>query len=441
MIIISIDSVRNLPATALFGSQVIELYILGGVLFLIPTAIIASEFTQLYPIEGGIYTWVSKAFGKKLGFLAIWLQWIENVVWFPSIVSFIAAAIAYLVGFKTSVMYYSVVVPLIFWICTVINIYGIQITESYSIFATIFGLILPYLGLLLLPLYWYFNHIPFANPEILSHLGEVDNFSSLDLSAIGMIYLSLAGIEITASHIKDVDNPTRTYPIAIITATIFILISQIFGSMGLMAIIPLEKINLIESVISVFAIAFEQLQLQALMPVVAFLFLVGTIGTVINWIIAPIRSLEVATIDGFLPRSLMSEQSSPPIKLLITQAIIVTILSLLFMIQGDMNQSYWLLSIVPAGLYLFMYLLMFLSYLYLVITKKVSCTSKVKHYFLVVCSTAGLFGTLMGLYAVALPPKVLFSSLNVLTYSFSIILSISIFTLPAIILMVLYKNE
>ena len=137
MIIISIDSVRNLPATALFGSQVIELYILGGVLFLIPTAIIASEFTQLYPIEGGIYTWVSKAFGKKVGFLAIWLQWIENVVWFPSIVSFIAAAIAYLVGFKTSVMYYSVVVPLIFWICTVINIYGIQITESYSIFATI----------------------------------------------------------------------------------------------------------------------------------------------------------------------------------------------------------------------------------------------------------------------------------------------------------------
>ena len=278
------------------------------------------------------------------------------------------ASIAYLVDLR-QVLFITVVVPLIFG-CTFINIYGIEITESYNIFATVFGLILPYLGLLLLPLYWYFNHIPFANPEILNHLGEVDNFSSLDLSAIGMIYLSLAGIEIT-SHIKDVNNPTKTYPIAIITATIFILISQIFGSMGLMAVIPLDKINLIESVISVFAIAFEQLKLQALMPIVAFLFLVGTVGTVINWIIAPIRSLEIATVDGFLPRSLVSEQSRPPIKLLIAQGVIVTVLSLLFMIQGDMNQSYWLLSIVPAGLYLFMYLMMFLSYLFLVMTKSV----------------------------------------------------------------------
>ena len=89
MIIISIDNVRNLPATALFGSQVIELYILGGILFFIPAAIIASEFTQLYPIEGGIYTWVSKHLGKKQAFYNL-VTMDRKCIWFPSIVSFIA---------------------------------------------------------------------------------------------------------------------------------------------------------------------------------------------------------------------------------------------------------------------------------------------------------------------------------------------------------------
>ncbi len=48
--------------------------------------------------QGGIYIWVKEAFGKKCGFLAIWLQWIENVIWYPTILSFVAGTIGYLIN-------------------------------------------------------------------------------------------------------------------------------------------------------------------------------------------------------------------------------------------------------------------------------------------------------------------------------------------------------
>ena len=177
------------------------------------------------------------------------------------------------------------------------------------------------------------------------------------------------------------------------------------------------------------------------MPVVALFFLFGTIGTVINWIIAPIRSLEIATVDGFLPKGLVNQTSEPPIKLLIVQAIIVTLLSFIFLIQGDMNQSYWLLSIIPAGLYLFMYLMMFLSYLRLSIFNEVIFSSKTTKCFLISCAILGFIGALFGLYAVLLPPKALFLTFKTGTYAFSVASGICIFTLPAIILMILYKND
>jgi len=94
----SVDSIRNLPATALFGSQLIAFFILGAIFFLIPTALVSAELASAWPKQGGIYVWVKKAFGQRTGFLAIWLQWIENVIWYPTLLSFVAGTIGYLIN-------------------------------------------------------------------------------------------------------------------------------------------------------------------------------------------------------------------------------------------------------------------------------------------------------------------------------------------------------
>lgn len=78
----AIDSIRNLPATALFGSTLIFFFIFSAIVFLIPVALVAAELSSTWSEEeGGIYSWVKHAFGENIAFLTVWLQWINTLVW------------------------------------------------------------------------------------------------------------------------------------------------------------------------------------------------------------------------------------------------------------------------------------------------------------------------------------------------------------------------
>ena len=90
-------TLRSLPAIAEYGWSSIAYYLLGAVLFLVPLALVAAELATGWPRAGGLYAWVKEAFRNRSGFLAIWFEWVENVVWFPTVLSFVAAAVAYVI--------------------------------------------------------------------------------------------------------------------------------------------------------------------------------------------------------------------------------------------------------------------------------------------------------------------------------------------------------
>ena len=59
----AIDSIRNLPGAALFGSTIIFFFIFSAIVFLIPVALVAAELASTWSEEeGGIYSWVKHAF-------------------------------------------------------------------------------------------------------------------------------------------------------------------------------------------------------------------------------------------------------------------------------------------------------------------------------------------------------------------------------------------
>src|SRR5580704_11741213 len=97
LIVAAIDSIRNLPASALFGSALIFFFIFSALVFLIPTSLVAAELSAAFPDKGGVYHWVKMALGEKWAMVAIWLQWINTMVWYPTILSFIAGTAAYII--------------------------------------------------------------------------------------------------------------------------------------------------------------------------------------------------------------------------------------------------------------------------------------------------------------------------------------------------------
>ena len=135
----SVDSVRNLPATALFGSHLIFFFILGAVMFLIPCALVSAELSAAYPKQGGIYVWVREAFGKRFALTAIWFQWIENVIWYPTILSFVAGTLGYLMSPELAQNKWFLLSSILvaFWGATYINYRGMQSSAFFSTSSTI----------------------------------------------------------------------------------------------------------------------------------------------------------------------------------------------------------------------------------------------------------------------------------------------------------------
>lgn len=86
------------------------------------------------------------------------------------------------------------------------------------------------------------------------------------------------------------------------------------------------------------------------------------LGGVSNWIIAPTKGLLIAAQDGNLPPLFQKvNRHEAPVVMLVGQAIIVTLLSTLFLFMPSVNGSYWLLTALAAQLYILMYFIMFIT--------------------------------------------------------------------------------
>jgi len=366
----SVDSIRNLPATALFGSQLIAFFILGALFFLIPTALVSAELASGWAKQGGVYIWVKEAFGKKAGFLAIWLQWIENVIWYPTILSFVAGTIGYLIApsLANNPYFLWAVIVSSFWGATLVNLGGMRSSGLFSSICTISGLLLPMSLIIGLGAAWIFGDNPvqvqFDAASVIPHWQDHTMWVSLTA-----IILSFCGIEIATVHANDVENPQRAFPRALIYSVCIILSTLILGSLAIAVVLPQQDINLVAGIMQAFGAFFARYDLLWLMPVVAFMLVMGGFGGVSNWIIAPTKGLLVAAQDGNLPPFFQrTNQHGAPVVMLVGQAVIVTILSSLFLFMPSVNGSYWLLTALAAQLYMLMYLLMFIAAVKLRIT-------------------------------------------------------------------------
>ncbi|HAT2047245.1 TPA: amino acid permease [Legionella pneumophila] len=359
----SVDSIRNLPATALFGSQLIFYFILGALFFLIPTALVSAELASGWARQGGVYIWVKEAFGKKSGFLAIWLQWIENVIWYPTILSFVAGTIGYLINpsLTTNPYFLWAVIVSCFWGATIVNLRGMKSSAMFSNICSLAGLLLPMSLIIGLGAVWIVQgnplQISFDMPSIVPHLSDKGMWVSLTA-----IILSFCGIEIATVHANDVKDPQHAFPKALVYSVGIILSTLILGSLAIAVVLPQKDINLVAGIMQAFSAFFLKYHMDWMMPVVAVMLVLGGLGGVSNWIIAPTKGLLVAAEEGNLPEVFQrTNGKGAPAMMLYTQATIVTVLSALFLFMPSVNGSYWLLTALAAQLYMLMYLIMFVA--------------------------------------------------------------------------------
>lgn len=357
----SVDSIRNLPATALFGSSLIFFFVLAAIGFLIPCALVSGELSSTYNEQGGVYLWVKRAFGPRTGFLAIWFQWIENVIWYPTILSFVAGTIGYLIAptLAANKFFLIAVILSAFWGATVINLFGMKSSVRFSNFCGVAGLLLPMSLIIGLGAAWLAIGKPLNVDLAPAHL--IPNFHQTTLwVSLTSIMLSFCGMEIATVHASDVRDPQRAFPRAILYSCLIILITLVLGALSIAFVLPANHISLVAGIMQAYSAFFAAYHLQWLLPIAGLMLVIGALGGVSNWIIAPTRGLMVAAQDGHLPPVIQQQNKhGAPKNLLVIQSCIVTLLCGAFLMMPSVNGSYWLLNALAAQLYMLMYILMF----------------------------------------------------------------------------------
>lgn len=361
MNVIAVGSLRSLSLAAVYGFSLVFFYVLAALVFFIPSILVTAELSTTWPTTGGPYVWIREAFGARWGFFAVWLQWVYNVVWYPTIFSLIAATLAYLFDpqLAENKVYLLSVMLFMFWSVTLINSRGIKASSLISIVCAILGTLLPMAIIIGLGAAWILtgkiSQIEFSLPQLLPHTHHLDNLAFLSTLVFGLMGMEMSGV-----HAGDVRNPQRDYPRALVYSASIILLTLILGALAIAIVVPLQKLNLVSGVIDAFAIFFNAFHLPFLIPVLAGLIVIGGLGCASAWIIGTARGMSVASQENDLPTLLQTvNRNNMPVGILLFQGIIFTVLCSLFLFMPTINSSFWILSNLTAELALLFYIMLF----------------------------------------------------------------------------------
>ena len=366
MNVTAVVSLRGLATEAIYGLQSAFYYLFAAIVFLIPTAMVAAELAAMFSgKQGGVFRWVGEAFGARFGFLAIWLQWIQSTIWYPTVLTFGAVSIAF-IGFNPTTdaalasnrLFTLVVVLVIYWVATFISLKGLGWVGKVSKWGGIIGTIIP-AGILIILSAIYLLSGGTNNLDM--HEGFFPNLANFDnLVLASSIFLFYAGMEMMGIHVMDVDNPKRNYPRAIIIGSLVTVVIFILGTFALGIIVPAKDISLTQTLLIGFDNYFKYLHISWMGPVIAIALVFGVLAGVLTWVAGPSKGIFTVGRAGYLPPFFQkTNKDGVQRNILLVQGVIVTILGLLFVVMPSVQSFYQILSQLTVLLYLIMYMMMF----------------------------------------------------------------------------------
>ncbi len=374
----AIISLRGLP---MMGKEELTMFFyifFATFLFLIPAALVSAELGSAFAEKGGgVYTWVKEAFNEHLGFLAIFLQWIQNVVWYPTVLSFAAAAIAFLFGspaLSQNGMYVGLFSICLYWLATLLTLRGTSVISKITSRGFLIGTVLPGVVIVVMAVVWIIAGHPIAlenipaaettlvkevaghvHPRFFPHITGLDNIAFL-----AGILLLFAGVEVHAVHAMEMKKPSRQFPVVVLLAAVISFVLFTLGALAVAVVMPYDQINIQDGLMVTFKSIFDTFNMGWMTNVMGALVAFGALGGVMSWISGPSRGLLWTAREGQLPKTLAkTNRHGIQVNILITQGIIVTVLSSLYFFIKDVSVAFFLLSALTIGLYLVMYMLMY----------------------------------------------------------------------------------
>jgi len=358
----SVASLRPAPTMAIYGLAAIFLYIVPAIVFLLPTSLISAELASGW--EGGVYKWVATGISKPMGFLAVWCQFAMTIFYYPSLLGFVAATLAYVINpdLASNGVWTALVIMVCYWSGVFISSRGTKGVAGLASAGLIIGTLIPGAILVLLGSVFLAQGNPSAAPMTAENL--LPQWAGLaSLVLIVNNFLSYSGMEMNAVHVSSLRKPAKEYPKAIFLAMGLVLLIFILPALAISWIVPAEELSLTAGVMQAFDAIFAVFNLQFLTPIIGLALVSASLAGMLTWLAGPSKGLLlISREEGYLPPFLQKlNKHGVQQNLLVVQGLVTTVIALGYALIPDVSSAYWIFSVITTQVYLIMYLLMFVA--------------------------------------------------------------------------------
>jgi amino acid transporter len=423
--------IRWIPVAAGIGPSSLLFWLLGALLFFLPLALMVAELSCAYPEAGGIYAWTERALGKRSAFIVAWLYWVNNVFYYPAILTFLASTLAYAFGkpaLANNQHFILIATIASFWLISLLSLCGIKTSKYLSIIGGIFGLILPVSALIVLGfvslIVFQHSATAFSWQALMPNQGLLGNLSSLSI-----LMFAMAGIEVITVFSNKVANPNRSLPLGLLSSALIIFMLYVLGTLAMNFIADPGSIAKTTGVIETFSLVDQKFHIAWFTKALALTLVLSEIAALSIWVIAPAVLFFSCVPKGCIPERLhaTNDKGVPHIALL-AQAILVTVILLLTSLMPSVNDMYQVLVLMATVLYFIPYLLLAITYMKI---RKAGHFGQFKmpwkNYGTMILVTSTLFSVGLGILLSFVPTSDLTSNKAVVIYELELILGPVIF--------------
>ncbi|MBE6155133.1 MAG: APC family permease [Firmicutes bacterium] len=333
---------ESVAPTAAIGNSQYFWWILLIIAFCLPYGLITAELGSTFDSEGGMYDWVKAAFGKKWAGRVAWNYWINFPLWIASLAVAVTDVIAGIFEIELSLIWILALQLIYTWLVSILGTQRIGeskwIVNIGTFFKIAFMVVLGLLGI-----YVYIKTGESANP-IQSVSDLLPTMDLVGLSFISVIIFNFLGFEVVATFTKDMENPKKEIPKALIVGGTLMALFYILPATGINIAMTTEAAEA-AGITDAFAILLTSLGMnesliRVIVIIVGLMFIYTMIANIVSWSFGVNSVAKYAADDGSLPEIFREENKDKvPYMVSLMNGVVATFIIVIGIILGEVSES------------------------------------------------------------------------------------------------------
>lgn len=373
-----VASIRNVPDVAATGWTMFFYIIVAVLLFGLPVALISGEYAGMYPsAAGGPELWTSNALGKKWGFVTSWLLWVQMFPGMVMVGSVLAPMLGVGIGQESlgeNNVFILIMILVVYWAVTLLNL-KFDMAKIGGKWGIWFMLYIPSILLFALGIAAFIK----TGIDPKSTLGAFDaqalipvgkSFETMQYFA--PIIFIFVGIEMSSVYLNRLTKPVKQYTVGIFAALIIMMVINTLSAFIVANVVPAGTIDL-NNVAQPVVLFCQILGIPTIIGnIFGFLVFIGVIVQLSAWITGPSKTITQSARKGQYPPKFnfwKTNKLDVSKSVLITQAAIISIFSLIYLLIPGANSAFLTLVNATTIIYCFVYIIMAVGILKLRKTK------------------------------------------------------------------------